>query len=77
LEFSEPAFSSRGCTAQENGYDCGLHVLANIETIANYALKAKLLNGVHTAKADAVSKLRAKIAELIEKKTKSSGDNSF
>jgi len=69
-----PTFQSRGCAAQENGHDCGLHVLANIECIVTHIMKSKVLNGVHTAKPDAANKLRTKIYELIEKKTKSSGD---
>jgi len=64
----KPVFTCRGCAPQINGYDCGLHVLANIETISAYVLKCKVLNGVHTAKSQTAGLLRTKIAEIIESK---------
>lgn len=43
-------------------------MLANIEAISTYVLKSRILNGVHTAKAETASHLRGRILELIQKK---------
>lgn len=54
------------CSQQVNSYDCGIHVLANIENIANHFLNEGTIRNVPALRMSAVVNKRQELLALIE-----------
>jgi sentrin-specific protease 8 len=54
------------CTLQINSYDCGIHLLANVENIATYFLDQGVVRHVPKVPHSMVFEMRQEILELIE-----------
>ncbi|XP_030764409.1 sentrin-specific protease 8 [Sitophilus oryzae] len=55
------------CLQQNNGYDCGIHVLCNTEQLASYAGHYGKIKGCPKITADQVQAKRLEILKLIER----------
>lgn len=53
------------CLQQNNGYDCGIHVLAQCEHLAQYALKNRRISGCPSLDRETVTSKRKDILNLI------------
>lgn len=62
------------CSQQVNSYDCGIHVLANIENIANHFLSEGTVRNVPALRMSAVVNKRQELLTLIEELEKNSDD---
>ncbi|KAK9743967.1 Ulp1 protease family, C-terminal catalytic domain [Popillia japonica] len=61
------SFSEPRALQQTNGYDCGIHVLCNVENIAHYALRFKKIEGCPLPDKESVYFKRREILDLIHK----------
>lgn len=59
-QFSEPK-----CLQQNNGYDCGIHVLAQCEHLATYASRNRKIEGCPSLERETVQLKRKDILNLI------------
>lgn len=55
------------CLQQTNGYDCGVHVICNVEHIAKYALLRGRINGCGIVDGLKVANKRADLLDLIKR----------
>lgn len=55
------------CLQQSNGYDCGVHVLCNVEHIAKYAVLKRKISGCGMVDAHKVLNKRTELLDLIKK----------
>ncbi|KAG5895421.1 hypothetical protein JTB14_037580 [Gonioctena quinquepunctata] len=60
-------FENVPCLQQNNGYDCGVHVLCNTEQLASYAAHYRRIRGCPKLVYDNVVAKRWEILEIIEK----------
>lgn len=63
----EGRFEEVPCLQQNNGYDCGIHVLCNTEQLASYAGHYGKLRGCPKITPDQVQTKRWDILNIIEK----------
>lgn len=65
LEIADNAqFEENGCLQQDNGYDCGLHLICNTENIAQQVIKNGTVKGVPVI--NGVETKRLELQELIQ-----------
>ncbi|CAH0564323.1 unnamed protein product [Brassicogethes aeneus] len=62
------------CLQQNNGYDCGIHVLCNTENLSHFALHYNKIDGCPLIEAKVVGHKRLEILDIIENLQK---HNSF
>lgn len=54
------------CLQQNNGYDCGVHVLCNAANIAKHIVRKKKVDGVSQLSNDIVARKRAEVLDIIK-----------
>ena len=62
---SDEAFTEFDILQQSNSYDCGVHVLTNVESLAQYAKQNKCLFGWKSPNKSAIVRRRSDILNLI------------
>lgn len=55
------------CLQQSNGYDCGVHVLCNVEHVAKYAIQKRRVSGCGMIETTKVLNKRTELLDLIKK----------
>ncbi|KAJ8942026.1 hypothetical protein NQ318_002780 [Aromia moschata] len=60
-------FENMPCLQQNNGYDCGVHVLCNTEHLASYACHYGRIRGCPKLTYDAVREKRWEILDIIQR----------
>jgi sentrin-specific protease 8 len=58
-------FQDHDCAQQINSFDCGVHLLANAENIANFFLKNEVVKDVPSVTQQNISNMRSKILRSI------------
>lgn len=67
LDISNVTFRTAHCLNQSNGYDCGIHVLCNIENIAHHVVNSNKVDGVSQLTHHMVAQKRNQILDIIMK----------
>lgn len=65
LNCVEADFENVKCLQQNNGYDCGIHVICNVDVISNHVVKHLKVNGAHQVKNQVIRFKREEILDVI------------
>lgn len=65
LNCVEADFENVKCLQQNNGYDCGIHVICNVDVISNHVVKHLKVQGAHQLKNQVIRFKREEILDVI------------
>lgn len=65
LNCIEADFENVKCLQQNNGYDCGIHVICNVDVISSHVVRDLKVKGVHHLKNTAIKCKREEILDVI------------
>lgn len=65
LNCVEADFENVQCLQQNNGYDCGIHVICNVDVISTHAVKHLKVKGTHQLKNMIIKCKREEILDVI------------
>lgn len=64
---SDLQFAEKDCTQQENGYDCGVHLLCNSDAICRRMFRSDNRHMFEIASSAAIKRMRKEIQEVVAK----------